>query len=214
MHPILRSVAVASLMVAPWVAHAATDEPPLDQVKVEANRADVVKMGKEVQMLQMRFYELYNSLNKNRNYAIECENAATTGTRFKRNDCQPAFKNKAEQQAAREFLIAFGGGDQVTGTPDGVTGPAQVIAPPPPVSAISGTSTAPASGGKSAGQNGFQQHMLEMTRRSPELQKLAEEHATLWKRYYSAYRQLNGAPPLPDEPSGTPAGSAAPPKSP
>jgi hypothetical protein len=50
-----------------------------------------------------------------------------------------------------------------------------------------------------AGRPGFRKNMLDVTSQSPELTKLAQEHAELWKRFYAIYRQLNGAGPPPDE---------------
>jgi len=193
-----RMVLVVGLLVAPLV-HAAQD--PIDTVTVEATRENVAKLEKQVKMAQMHFYELYNQLNKDRDYAIECEEAAPTGTRFKQTTCQPKFKSNAEAEEARQFLIAFGGGDQATGTPDGVGGPAPVFRPqtPPPVAA--GGAYAAAMGAAS-GRPGFEQHVKDLTEKNPKLLKAAQEHAELWKRYYRLYRQLNGASPLPEENEG------------
>jgi hypothetical protein len=206
-HSILRSLLVMGVLFAP-LAQAADEtpppggEPPVQQVVVEATRTNVAKLGKEVQMSELRFYELYNTLNKDPDYAITCANEAPTGSRFKRTACQPVFKSKAEQAEARDFIQAFGGGDSAGGTSGG---PPHALAPsaPPPVAA--GTFAA-ANMATSAGRPGFAQNIQDVTRRSPELTKLAEEHAALWKRYYTLYRQLNGAPPLPEDRSAGPTG--------
>jgi hypothetical protein len=190
-------VLVLGLLFTPLVHAASETTPPggdVDQVTVEATRDNVVKLEKQVKMTELKFYELYNTLNKNRDYAIDCEDTPATGTRFKRSSCQPMFKTKAEQEEARQFLIAFGAGDQVTGTPDGVSGPLHINAPPPPPAASAGAMSSSV-GPTSAGRPGFKQNMIDITNKSPELQKLAKEHAELWKRYYRLYRQLNGAGP-------------------
>jgi hypothetical protein len=190
-----RMVLVVGLLVAP-LAHAA--EEPVDTVTVEATRENVAKLEKQVKMAQMHFYELYNQLNKDRDYSIECEEAAPTGTRFKQTTCQPHFKTKAEAEEARQFLIAFSSGDSATGTPGGVTGPPHLYHAdtPPPVAAGGAYAAAM---GNAAGRPGFQKHVQELTEKNPKLQKAAQEHAELWKRYYRLYRQLNGASPLPEE---------------
>src|SRR5262249_40418547 len=137
MFSIPRKVLVLGLLFAP-LAHGASEPtsastPPEDQVVVEAKRLTVAKMAKEIKQAELNFYELYNTLNKTRRYATECENSAATGTRFKKTTCQPTFKTEAEQQEAVEFLRAMSWGDQVTGTPGGVTGPKQMMTPLPPI---------------------------------------------------------------------------------
>ena len=197
MESIARKLLVTGLLFAPLAQASPDTTSPgsgVDQVTVEATRDNVVKLEKQVKMTELKFYELYNTLNKNRDYAIDCEDTPATGTRFKRSNCQPVFKSKAEQEEARQFLIAFGAGDQVTGTPGGVTGPAHINAPPPEPSAAASAMSSSA-GPAAAGRPGFKQNMIDITKKSPELTKLAQEHAELWKRYYRLYRQLNGAGP-------------------
>jgi len=203
MYAIARLVLVSGLLVAPLVYAA---EEPIDTVTVEATRENVAKLARQVKMAQMNFYELYNQINKDRDYAIECEEAAPTGTRFKQTTCQPKFKSNAQAEEARQFLIAFSGGgsDQATGTPGGVYGPHGLMPMPPP--AAPGGSYAAALG--DAHRPTFQKHVQELTEKNPKLMKAAQEHADLWKRYYRLYRQLNGASPLP-EGGESPAGSAA-----
>jgi hypothetical protein len=168
--------------------------PPLEQVIVEATRDTLAKLGKEVQQSEYRFYERYNELNENPDYAIKCSHETSTGTRFRRVACEPVFKSKAEQVEARDFIVAFGGGDHVSG----MTG-----APPGPP--VAGGTFGPATLATAAGRPGFRKNMIEVTTRSPELTRMAQEHAALWKRFYTLYRKVNGAGPLPEEKSPAPA---------
>ncbi len=46
--------------------------------------------------------------------------------------------------------------------------------------------------------------MVEVTNQNPELIKMAQEHAALWKRYLDMYRTLNGAAPDPKDDPETP----------
>lgn len=210
MHSIQRMVLAVGLVLAP-VAYA--DETPLPQVVVEANRTNLAKLAKEIRDSEKRFYKRYNELNKVRDYAIKCTTEASTGTRFTRTDCQPVFQDKAQEEEARQFLAAFGSGDQVTGTPTGVTGPLHINEPPPPTSA-SGGSTTQAGLAIAARRPGFQKHMLEVTTQSPELTRMAQEHAELWKRYEAMYRKLNGSGPVPEEKASAAAESTQPEGSP
>ncbi len=216
MHSIPRAVLIASLLFAPLAQGAettppGTEQPPLDQVTVEATRINVGKLAKEVQDSEYRFYKRYNQLNKNKDYAINCITEANTGSRFQKTDCQPVFKTNAERKEAQQFIEGFGFGDQVTGTPGGVGGPVHVNAPTPPPPAALGSPTSAAMD-ISAGRPGFSKNMQDVTRASPELTKMAEEHAALWKKYYILYRKLNGASPLPEETSAAPPSSPAAPK--
>ncbi len=108
----------------------ASGSPPLDQVVVEATRAKLVKMSKEVRESERRFYQRYNDFNTKRDYAIKCSTEAPTGTRFRNTSCEPVFVSKADEAEARAFISAYGVGDQATGTPGGVTGPARAFDPP------------------------------------------------------------------------------------
>jgi hypothetical protein len=191
------------LLLAPR-AQGADESAPLPQVTVEATRANVAKLGKEVQMSEFRFYELYNTLNKNPDYAIKCANEAPTGSRFKRTECHPVFKIKAEEQEARDFIRAFGGGSAVSGVGAGL-GPAGTSPPQSGAGAFG-----PAIVAISAARPGFRKNMIEVTTRSPELTRLAQEHAELWNRFFALYRKLNGAGPPPEEKAPAP---AAPPSS-
>lgn len=194
-----RTVFVIGLGLAPL---AYSEEPPMDQVVVEATRTNLNKLAKEVRQSEKRFYKRYNELNKVRDYAIKCSTEATTGTRFTRTDCQPVFESKAEEAEARQFLVAFGGGEQITG-PGGITGPPHMYEPDPPPMVGTG-SVGPAAATIAARRPGFKQHMMDVTTQNPELVKMAEEHAALWKRYEAMYRKLNGAGPDPEDEAEAP----------
>ncbi len=48
-----------------------------------------------------------------------------TGPRFRNTSCEPVFVSKADEAEARAFISADGVGDQATGTPGGIPGPAR-----------------------------------------------------------------------------------------
>jgi hypothetical protein len=197
---------LACLIFAPLAHGASESEPPsgqtpVPQVMVEANRANLVKLGKEIQLHEVRFYELYNTLNKDRRYAINCGKEARTGSRFEHTECQPVFVTDAEHEEAREFLIAIGGGDQASGTPGGVTGPA-VAGRPAGTGPVAAGSYAAASPVIEEARPGFKQNMRDVTSRSPALTKMAQKHAAMWKRYEAMYKRLKDAPPAEEKSSG------------
>ena len=202
MKTIAHTALLACLIFAPLALGAAGNDraagEPVPEVTVEATRANLVKLGKEIQLAEMRFYELYNTLNKERKYAISCARHARTGSRFEHNECEPVFQSDAEAEEARQFVIAIGGGDQVTGTPGGVTGPT-VAGRPPATGAVAPGSYAAASPVIEQARPGFKKNMVEVTRRSPELTRMAQEYTAMWKRYEAMYKRLKDGGPAPEE---------------
>jgi hypothetical protein len=195
---IRRNALWACLLLAP-LAQGAPPEggAPLDQVVIEATRANMVKLGKEVQLSEYRFYQRYNQLNKNRDYAIQCTDQAPIGSRFTRTECQPVFKSKAEQEETRAFLDAYQNGGDIPGHEGDRS--SRVAMKQTPEVAGGSPSIQPAEVAIAGGRPGFVKHMIEVTNQSPELTKMAQEHAELWKRFYAMYRKLNGAGPPPEE---------------
>ncbi len=165
---------------------------PMQQVVVEATRTNLAKLAKEIEIAEFRFYQRYNELNTKPDYAIHCSNEASTGTRFKENECRPVFRNKAEQVAARDFLVGLGQASLKPGE-GGL-----LLAPPPPATmAIL------------AGQPAYQKNMIEVTGKNPDLIKLLTDHATLVKRFDDMQRQLMGLQPRPEKKAAEPAAPAA-----
>ena len=160
----LRNALLLGLLLAPL---AQADEPkPDDEIVVEANRTNLVKLGKEVQMAEFRFYKRYNELNKKREYAIQCESFATLGSRFTNNYCQPVYKTKAEAEAAQRFFIGLDQDAGSWGTPAYAT--------------------------IMAGRPAYQKNVVEVTANSAELQQMLQEHQKLWKQWETMYYKVNG----------------------
>ena len=175
-----RSVVLACLMFAPL---AQADDAPIDEVVVRATRTDLVKLARQVRMAEFRFYDRYNELNTQRDYAVTCNNEATTGSRFTWDSCQPVFQEKARVAEGRGFADVIQSAHAV---PRGGV-------------AISATPRPPASMAITAGRPGFQQHMIDVTRRNPDLIKLLNEYDALLKQYEAAYRKINGRKAPADE---------------
>jgi hypothetical protein len=64
----------------------------------------------EVQASRERVYGLFNSLNSNDEFDIDCHTAARTGTRMSRRVCRPRFVDDATHAAGKWYLIALHGG--------------------------------------------------------------------------------------------------------
>jgi hypothetical protein len=183
-----RNALLVCLLVTP-LAQAASEpaspggKAPVEQVVIEATRANLTKIGKEVLSNEYSFYDRYNKLNTKREYAVNCSNEAAVGSRFTHSRCVPQFQTKAEEDESREMLrgILYG----AVGLGSGQS-----------ASLVPGTT--PANSAIEAARPGFKKHMIEVASRSPELIKLLEEHARLVKSYEDTYLRLNGREPLPE----------------
>lgn len=179
----------AALIISQFAS--AADAPPepdkQQEVVVEATRAYLTKLGKEVQLAEARFYARYNELNKKREYAVHCYDDPHTGSRFKTNYCQPQFQSDAEAREAQEFFLMLAGSNDPHSS--GTGGMANPSGPPlsrDPVIA--------------ARQPDFRKNMIEVVSKNPELQKMLKDHAELWKRYEDTYYKLHGRPLLKAKP--------------
>jgi hypothetical protein len=206
MKSIRRNVLWGCLLFAPLVQGAPEDSPPAgssqQEVVIEATRANLVKLGKDVQLSEYRFYQRYNQLNKNREYAIECVEHAPIGSHLRHTECQPVFKTKAEQEETRAFLDAYQNGADIPGHEGSRS--SRVAMKQTPEVAGGSPSIQAAEVAIAGGRPGFVKNIIEVTNQSPELTKMAQEHAELWKRFYAMYRELNGAGPAPEEKPAAP----------
>lgn len=209
-------VYLAFALLAYGGVHAA--DAPVDQVVVEANRANLVKLAKEVQLAEERFYARYNEINTRRKYAVRCYEEASTGTRFKQKYCKPVYETEAQATQGREFILSLGRGASAGSTSGGGVASAGVMG----VGGASGgagigagsglqtgaqqttTAGAPANGGGTtteafveidSGRPDFQKNVIEVVRKSPELTKLLQEHVEARKRYDDLYEKVNGRAP-------------------
>jgi len=78
--------------------------PPVDaEVTVSAIRR-LAELRKEMLAAEDRFIAKYNELNKEREYAITCNDEAHTGSRFLRRVCRPEFVSNATGYEARQWF--------------------------------------------------------------------------------------------------------------
>src|SRR5262249_24362699 len=96
----LRTALLTFLLLTP-LAHAADN--PEQEVVVAATRANLIKLGKEVQLAEYRFYKRYNDLNTVRKYIIDCTIHARTGSHFESKYCEPRYQTQLEAEEAQQF---------------------------------------------------------------------------------------------------------------
>lgn len=168
------AIPLSCLLLMPLAYAAPPDSTATDEVIVQATRASLVKLRKEVELAEQRFYQRYNQVNTKREYAIKCNEWAPVGTHFTQTRCEPAYEETAEHEEARDFALSVQNASM--GNIDG--GP-----PVPALVAING------------GRSAFQQHVTEVARKDPELTKLLNEYGERVKRFEDVFRKVNGMPP-------------------
>jgi hypothetical protein len=189
-----RNALLACVLFAPFAQGApGGGEAPIEEVIINATKPNIVKLAQQVRMAEFRFYQRYNELNTKRDYAVNCRIEGVTGSRFASDVCVPVFQDKARAAEGRAFAEVIQGSHL---TPDGSIA---VVSTPKP----------PASMAIAAGRPGFQQNMIEITRKNADLIKLLNEYGALVKQYEDAYRRTNGAKSSTKEKAATPATPAA-----
>ncbi|MCC6201503.1 MAG: hypothetical protein IT494_00685 [Gammaproteobacteria bacterium] len=96
-------LAVASCLATGVAAQ--TDETPpaaIEEVTITAPRA-TRSQRLQLQRAEQRAYDLFNRYNDDKRFRISCSEEAPTGSKFKRQVCQPEF----EQQALRAHGQAY-----------------------------------------------------------------------------------------------------------
>jgi hypothetical protein len=205
---------VLCLILAPLAyggVHAA-EAPVVDQVVVEADRANLVKLAKDVQVAEERFYARYNEINTKKKYAVRCADEAETGTRFKKKSCKPVYETEAQATQGREFILSLGRGASAGSASGGAVASSGVMGAggastgngaQTGAQATSTAGNAPSTGGTTteafvevdSGRPDFQKNVMEVASKSPELTKLLQEHAAARKRYDDLYNKVNGRSP-------------------
>jgi len=78
------------------------EETVLDEVVVKGTR--LWKLREDMVKTEEKFYALYNELNENDDFDVNCQMEAPLGTRLKKRVCRIAFYEDAEAEAAQAFL--------------------------------------------------------------------------------------------------------------
>ena len=83
----------------PRAAAPSVPQEPLPQVEVQAQRAKLSAMRKELDRLESQFFLEYNRVNSNRQWDVHCATEIPTGSHVGIRVCRPAFVSRAMQEA-------------------------------------------------------------------------------------------------------------------
>jgi hypothetical protein len=94
------------LAVAPALASQPTGQvEELDEITIEGKKLYQLRMA--VTETEDRFYKLFNELNTNDDYDVQCANQAPTGSRITRRVCKPVFYANAEAEYAQALVGGY-----------------------------------------------------------------------------------------------------------
>ena len=197
---IIASVFAAALLCAPLLCSSET----LDETVVNGKRINDLR--KEMTKAEDRFFSAYNRLNRLRDYSVDCENSASTGTRLTQRSCVPHMVNKANEEEARNFLGSMQDNqgqiqqkeenDRATQSQLSGRAAAGDASAAGQLAAAGNTSTENINDARQAGvsadvmiapqKGSFEQHLQDMIDQYPELRKLADEYTAARQRYEQA----------------------------
>lgn len=172
-------------MVLPVVSFAgeAESDKALGEVLVEGSRGELAKLRKQVRALEQQFLKRYNKLNTNKDFDVSCKQEKSTGTRVGRQSCRAAYQSKALQREAQEYLQYMQSDtgsavlDPAAGLGVAASGDATQLAP------VIGTQAQSAQDEIEARRDEYQQNVLDVASKDPELMELVRQLAALNERY-------------------------------
>ena len=128
------------------------------------------KLRSEMAKTEKQFFDLYNKLNTDPQFAILCRRDTPTGTKFAVRVCQPKYQMQAAEKSANEQLHAA----LTTTDRNGAAG-------------ANGLNVGAWAGGGPAtvqdADDAFRKNMLAALQKSPELQALGKRRDALQARY-------------------------------
>ncbi len=133
------------------------------EVIVSATRT-LAELRKDILVADERFLAKYNELNKVPEFAIACDEEATTGSRFLRRTCRAEFVTVAIREGAQDWFRGNA---------------------PTPTESVGRTIESK--------KGNFHKNMIDLARQSPELVRLARERADLEQRYNQLLRRAFGS---------------------
>lgn len=95
---------VASCLAVGAVAQQNDASPEaIEEVTITATRAKR-SMRLQLQQAEQRAYDLFNRYNDDKRFRISCGEEASTGSKFKRQVCQPEFERQALRAHGQAYL--------------------------------------------------------------------------------------------------------------
>jgi Secretin and TonB N terminus short domain len=159
-----------ALLIVPRTNHARPPpgrriSEPLPQVEIQAQRAKLSEMRKELDRLEDQFFREYNQLNTDHQWDVHCRTEIRTGSHVGIRICTPAFVSEAMHLGQRP---AF------QGRPD----QQMSVSPAAPVAYTLILQKTAA----------YQKNMIEIVRAHPELFELVKQRAELAEQYQVALK--------------------------
>lgn len=139
------------------------------------------KLRSEMAKAEKQYIELYNKVNSNPEFAIVCRMDKPTGTRFAARLCQPKYLIAENARSASESIqsaLAVGNSTGPANSNGSIVG--------------AGLAAGAADGAAGNKDEAFKQNMLELLRKSPELQALGKKRDELQTRYDETMKAKGG----------------------
>ncbi len=96
------------LIAAPQLGFCAVagEADELDEVTVEGS--SFARMRMDMVALEKRFYALYNQLNQNDDFDVNCNSEAPLGSHIQRRVCRVVYYEKAQAEYAQALMLGYG----------------------------------------------------------------------------------------------------------
>jgi hypothetical protein len=149
----------------------ASSDAPLQEVEITAERTRLSQMRAEIARLEQQFYARYNQANTNRQYDIVlCRSLTYTGSHVERQLCAPAAVAPAPAgDLGRYADVGLYKVPYLDDSPPSIKTPTDA-----------------------AELRAYQQNMVEVVRKHPELLELVKRRNALVERYLIARKQKSG----------------------
>jgi hypothetical protein len=162
-----------------------TSQEELDQVIVRGGPKALAALRQEMIRLEERYFERYNELNTVDDFDVHCDAETSAGTKLKRRRCQANYM--------RDALAAEGAGHlEFLKKHDPRKAPAagQLSIPgaPPQEQTLMGSLPQPAIMDIEIRRKEYQQNLIDVSKKHPELAKMLSDLSGLNKRYEAIQR--------------------------
>jgi hypothetical protein len=158
-----------------------TSQEELDQVIVRGNSPKALAaLREEMIRLEDNFFERYNELNTIKDFDVHCKAETSAGTKLKRRTCRANYMSDAlaaEGQGHAEFIQKHP--PEVRGAPPGE---------PPPDPPLIGSLPPPAIMDMDMRRKEYQQNLVSVSKKDPELAKMLSDLSKLNERYHTLQR--------------------------
>jgi hypothetical protein len=169
--------------VSPAVGGVTTSQEELDQVIVRGGPKALAALRQEMIRLEERYFERYNELNTIDDFDVHCDAETSAGTKLKRRRCQANYMRDAlaaEAQGHLEFIKKNDNRKEAS---------ERALAGLPPADpTVIGSLPQPAVVDIEILRKNYQQNLIDVSKKDPELTKMLSDLSGLNKRYEAIQR--------------------------